>query len=271
MLRKHRLDEMSWKEAEEAFGRSDTVIMAVGTLHSHGPTPIGIDTSSVARIADEVGERTGLVTLPAVPYGENDKMALYPGSITISPNVLEAFYTDICRSLHRNGVRKVIVLNGHGGNREPLVRTGRNVRGMGMLIAVLEWWNIGNRITPEAFPEGTHIWELAVALAVGGTEIADVRAGGYKGEWGVHPPLRRLFGEAITPVGFSNFEYRQAPVIIPIDCWDVDVESEPEIRKDSLETLKRRGEQSIERIVEYVVAFAKEFEKIDPAKALRPA
>src|SRR5579871_5336632 len=61
---KYRLEEMSWKEAEEAFKRSDTAIVAVGTLHSHGPTPLGFDTTSTAWIADEVGKRTGLVTFP---------------------------------------------------------------------------------------------------------------------------------------------------------------------------------------------------------------
>ncbi|HLJ61101.1 MAG TPA: creatininase family protein [bacterium] len=270
-MAKHRLDEMSWKEAEEAFKRSDTAIMAVGTLHSHGPTPIGIDTSSVAWIADEVGKRTGLVTLPAVPYGENDKMAHYPGSITISQDVIEAVYTDICESLYDNGVRKVIFLNGHGGNREPLIRTGRNVRELGMLIAVLEWWNIGKKIAPNAFPEGTHIWELAVALAVSGAHIADVRPGGYKGEWGVNPPMRQLFGDKIKPLGFSNFEYQSAPVIIPVDSWDVDVESAPEVDKAALEALKRRGEESLARIVDHIVAFAKDFQKLDPAKALQTA
>ena len=64
---------MSWKEAQEAFKRSDTVILPVGTLHGHGPSPISIDSNSVERLADEVGKRTGLVTLPLVVYGENDK------------------------------------------------------------------------------------------------------------------------------------------------------------------------------------------------------
>ncbi|TMI83398.1 MAG: hypothetical protein E6H04_03115 [Bacillati bacterium ANGP1] len=40
-MKKHRLHEMSWMEAQEAFKKSDTVIMPVGTLHAHGPTPIG--------------------------------------------------------------------------------------------------------------------------------------------------------------------------------------------------------------------------------------
>ena len=126
-MKKHRLQDMSWMEAEEAFKRSDTVLVPVGTLHGHGPIPIGIDARSVERLADEVGKRTGLVVLPLLAYGENDKMREYPGSIAIGQQVLEAFYIDICRSLRRNGISKVIFLNGHGGNREPLIRAGRNV------------------------------------------------------------------------------------------------------------------------------------------------
>lgn len=267
-MKKHRLDEMSWLEAQEAFQRSDTVIIPVGTLHGHGPTPIGIDASSVGRLADEVGRRAGLITLPLLSYGENDKMNEYPGSLTISPGVLEAFYTDIWRSLHRNGTRRVIVLNGHGGNREPLIRSGRNVRELGMLVAILEWWNIGKKVTSEAFPEGTHIWELAVAAAVSGTEAIDLRGNGYKGEWGINPPLRPMFGEQIRPLGFNSFEYRGAPVIIPVDAWDIDVESPPHLEKRELEALRRRGEESIERLAGHIADFAREFQEVDVSKAL---
>ena len=266
-MKKHRLHEMSWMEAQEAFKKSDTVIMPVGTLHAHGPTPIGIDASSVEALADEVGKRTGLMTLPPLWYGENDKMREYPGSITISQGTLEAFYTDICRSLHGNGATKVVFLNGHGGNREPLVRAGRNVRALGMLTAVVEWWTIGKKLMPGLFPEGTHIWELAVAVAIGGTGIADVRGGGYKGEWGVNPPLRRLFGAEINPLGFNNFEYRGAQMLIPVDAWDIDIESPPDIPAPALEELRRRGQESIDRLVEYIAAFVGEFRKIDVAQA----
>ncbi len=45
IIMKFRLWDMSWKEAEEAFKRSDTAILPVGTFHGHGPTPISIDSS----------------------------------------------------------------------------------------------------------------------------------------------------------------------------------------------------------------------------------
>jgi len=267
-VKKFRLDKMSWVEAEEAFKKSDTAILPVGTLHGHGPTPIGIDARSAEALADRVGERTGMLVLPVLPYGEDDKMREYPGSIAVSQQTLTAFYTELCQSLHRNGVRKVIAINGHGGNREALTSAGRNVRELGMLVAILEWWNIEAKLMPDLFPEGTHISELALAIAIDGADIADVRPGGYKGEWGKNPPLRHLFGDQIKPLGFNNFEFAGARIIVPVDSWDIDVASPPDLKRGALEEIRRRGERAMDRFVEYISAFAKEFEQIDVSKAL---
>lgn len=272
-MRKYRLQDMSWMEAEEAFKRSDTAIVPVGTLHGHGPTPIGIDARSVEKLADEVGKRTGLTILPLMAYGENDKMRDYPGSIAIGQHVMEDVYIDICRSLYRNGVRKVVFLNGHGGNHEVLVGAGRDVRPLGMLVAIVSWGSIERALNPALFSEGNFTsWaalsELAVAIAIDGADIIDLRAGGYKGEWGSDPLVRKLFGEKIKPLGFNTFEYAGAQVTIPVDAWDIDVESPPEIERGAFDGLRRRGEETIERQAEYISAFVKEFQKIDVSKAL---
>jgi creatinine amidohydrolase len=268
---KYRLWDMSWKEAREAFQKSDTVIVPTGTLHAHGPSPISIDSSSVEKLANEVGKRTGLMVLPLVPYGEDDKMIRYPGSIGISPDVLEGVYTDICRGLRRNGVRKVIFVNGHGGNREVLVRTGRNARELGMLLAIVEWWTIGRAILSDLFPgqKGVFMEELAVAMAIQGKQIADIRPGGYMGEWGDNP-TRKIFGERIQPIRFNDFTFKGAPITIPVDAWDIDVEGNPEVSEEDLDALAIRGQQIIERVADYLADFAGEFRKIDVQKILGP-
>jgi creatinine amidohydrolase len=272
-MKKFRLQDMSWMEAEAAFKRTDTVIVPVGTLHAHGPIPIGIDARSVEKLAEEVGKRTGLMVLPVLAYGENDKMKQYPGSITIGQHVIEAVYTDICRSLRRNGVRRVIFLNGHGGNHDPLLRAGRDARALGMLVAIVEWGSIEKALRPDLFTEGNFtseyaLAELAVAIAMDGTDIADLRDGGYKGEWGFPPTVKNLFGEKITPLGFSAFEYAGAQVTIPVDAWEIDAASPPDINRSALEALRRRGDETIERMAEYISAFAGEFQKIDLTNAL---
>jgi creatinine amidohydrolase len=263
---KYKLWEMSWKEAQERFQKTDTAIVPVGTAHAHGPTPIGIDTASVERLADEVGKRTGLITLPAVPYGENDMMKNYPGSITIRLSVLQDFYTDICTSLHRNGIRKVIFLNGHSGNTESLLRAGRSVKGLGMLIAIVGYWDIGARLMRDIFPpQGASMEELAMSLACGGTP--DIRRGGYMGEWGENA-TRKILGDKFRSIGDPphTFEFKGWPVLIPMDAWDLDVVSPPDITQAELDKLRKRGIEIFERLADYIADFAMEFQKVNVPK-----
>lgn len=279
-LLKYGLWDMSWMEAQEAFKRTDTAIVPVGTLHAHGPTPIGIDARSVERLADEVGRRTGLITLPLLPYGENEEMKHYPGSIAINPHTLEDLYVDICRSLHRNGIRKVIFLDGHGGNRWVLTNAGRRIRELGMMIAIVEWYVIGRMIMKDLFPgpAPSAMAELAVAIAIWGKGVPDLR-GGYKGEWGPTETtslnVRKILGEKIVPLGYlsgmssSSFDYKGAEVIIPVDLWDIDLESPPEVGKDELERLQKRGEEIIRRLADHVAEFAKDFEKVNVPEAFK--
>ncbi len=267
---KHRLWDMSWKEAEEAFRTCDVAILPVGTLHGHGPTPISIDSSSVQWLADKVGERTGIVTLPLVPYGENDKQKYYPGSVCIGPDTLERFYLDILHSLSRNGVGRVVVLNGHGGNRESLIRAAKEARELGVVTAIVEWWNVVDRLMPDLNPEGGyHIMELAVALAVQGEDIADLRGTGYKGEWGEPYSMRPIFGEALKPVGFNTFEFKGARVLIPVPAWDVDVEGPPVLGPEVAAELRDRGREILARLVDYLVDFATELRRLDVSEALK--
>jgi creatinine amidohydrolase len=266
--RKYHLHKMSWMEAEDAFKRTDTAIVPVGTLHAHGPIPIGIDARSVEALADEIGKRTGVIVLPVVSYGENDKMKHYPGTITIEAETIKALYVDICRSLRRNGARRVIFLNGHGGNHDPLLRAGRTARELGMLVAIVEWGVIEKALMPQLFTRGNStsefaLAELAVAVAVDGVEIADLREGVYKGEWGFDPIVKKPFGDRITPEGFSTFRYAGATVTIPVDAWEVDDESPPEIDAAGLQALRRQGEETMARMTEYISAFIRDFQAIE--------
>jgi creatinine amidohydrolase/Fe(II)-dependent formamide hydrolase-like protein len=267
---KHRLWDMSWMEAEEAFEGSDMAILPVGTLHGHGPTPISIDSSSAEWLAEEVGKRTGVVTLPLVPYGENDKQKFYPGTIAIQPETLERFYIDVFRSLKRNGVKRVIVLNGHGGNRETLIRAGRAARDFGTVVAILDWWSIARELMPDLHPEkGAFMQELAVSLAIGGKEIADLRGTGYKGEWGEKYTMKPLFGKDLEPQGFNIFRYKGGTIIIPVEAWDLDEEGPPVLGIEVVDELYQRGKKILEGLVDYLVNFVRDFEKVDLDPSLK--
>lgn len=269
---KYKLWDMSWMEAEEAFKKTDTVILPTGTLHGHGPTPISVDSSSVEKLAEEVGKRTGLLTLPVVTYGENEKQKYYPGSISLSPETAENVYIDIFKSLRRNGIRKVLVLNGHGGNRVALEAAARKVRSIGILIAISEWWSVGKQKYQDLWKgDHSYLCELAVALAIEGKDCADLRwkETGYMGEWGDQYTTKKIFGDKITPLGFNTFEYEGANVLIPIQAMDIDLPGPPYIGKEVLDELYERGLEIMKRMVEYTVSLAEEFKKVDVTEALK--
>jgi creatinine amidohydrolase len=271
MKKKFRLEEMSWMEAEEALQDSDLVLLPVGTLHGHGPTPIGIDSFSVDKIADLVGEKTGVLKLPMLVYGENEKQKFYPGSITINPETLEQVYVDILKSVKRNGVSKVVFLNGHGGNREVLIRACLRARKFNLIAAILEWYGIGRQLVPEDYEKagGGFMMELALAIAIYGEEIADIRPGeGYKGEWGKRYTMKNVFGDEIEPLGFHSFQYEGANIIVPIDAWDLDIEGPPLLEKNDLAPLLEIGNKVIDVIADYTVNFVEKFGKIEIKEAL---
>jgi hypothetical protein len=123
---------------------------------------------------------------------------------------------------------------------------------------------------PELFPErGVYMVELAVALAIGGKDIADLRGTGYMGEWGDRYTMRNMFGDKITPLGFHNFEYKGGQIMIPNQAWDLDIEGPPVLGKEVVDELYVRGQKIIVRLVDYIVDFAKEFQKIDLTQALK--
>jgi creatinine amidohydrolase/Fe(II)-dependent formamide hydrolase-like protein len=269
---KYNLWDMSWMEAEETFNKSNIVILPTGTLHGNGPTTNSKKESTVKKIAEEVSKKTGVINLPVVTYGENEKQKYYPGSITISPETMVNFYVDIFTSLRRNGIEKVVVLNGHGGNRVSIEAAARKVRDIGILISILEWWSIGKERDQDLW-NGDHSYlaELAVAMAIQGKDIADFRWKeiGYKGEWGDEYTTEKIFGEKIIPLGFNNFKFNDAKVLIPIQAWDIDLNGPPYIGEEMADELYQRGQEILKRAISYTVDFVEEFKKIDIRKALK--
>src|SRR5262249_28528565 len=156
-------------------------------------------------------------------------------------------------------------------NHDPLLRAGRTARTLGMLVAIVDWGHIEKTLMPHLFTEGNFtsefaITELAVAIAIGGGESAALGGGGDKGERGSDPAYAKPFGDKFTPQGFSAFSYGGAQVTIPVDAWEIDVQCPPDTAKDELPALRRRGEETIERMTEYISAFAREFQRIDVSK-----
>jgi len=116
--------EMTWPEAEERLRKVDIALLPVGSVEQHGPhLPLDNDAFDAEylarRIADACSHPKPLV-LPLIPYGVSYEHDDFKGTVGVSNDALSRFVYDIGMSVARNGINKLVIINGHGGNNAAL-------------------------------------------------------------------------------------------------------------------------------------------------------
>jgi creatinine amidohydrolase len=117
-------EEMTWKEIEAYLLNVDTVILPCGAIEQHGPhLPVDIDFFDAKYLAYKVAEGCSdpkPLVLPTIPFGVSYHHQDFKGTISVTNNALSLFVYDIGMSLAQNGIKKIIIINGHGDNSPTL-------------------------------------------------------------------------------------------------------------------------------------------------------
>lgn len=146
------LHEMSWPEAKEYFLKNDIAVLPVGSNEQHGPAnPLGTDLLIAEAIAEEAANRAGVICLPTLPFGVSSHHKQFWGTIFISPGTFKKYVKETCLSLQYYGIRKIIIVNGHGGNRSALLEMARELREEGVFVSVFQWWPASAELLPDLF------------------------------------------------------------------------------------------------------------------------
>ncbi len=131
-----------------------------------------LHTTAIARrcCAAAWGRCESVLCLPTIPYGVDCNLLAYPVTIHVSQATLDAMVRDIIASLRHHGIRKIVLLNGHGGNDfTPLVRQLQC--DLDVFVFVCNWWTVGKDRWDEYFDrDDDHAgqMETSVALALFG-------------------------------------------------------------------------------------------------------
>jgi creatinine amidohydrolase len=118
----------NWRLADITYGHVkgsapyEVAVLPLGATEPHNlHLPYGTDTAQVevignraCAIASEQGAR--VLLLPAIPYGTETNQMMFPFAMNLNPSTLGHVITDIVESLEAYGIRKALLLNGHGGN-----------------------------------------------------------------------------------------------------------------------------------------------------------
>jgi creatinine amidohydrolase len=111
------LPHMTWEEVEQYLRTSDMVIIPVGSIEQHGKhLPLGSDIIAAVETSLRIGQKTGVLVAPVVLAGVSEHHMGFPGTVSLTPATLEAVLYDTARSLIGHGFKRIMFLNGHGGN-----------------------------------------------------------------------------------------------------------------------------------------------------------
>jgi creatinine amidohydrolase len=116
----------TWVEVQQRLSRPTVAVIAIGALEQHGPhLPLATDTVMSAGVARRLAGDLDALLLPPIAYGDAWNNGGFLGTLSLAPATVRAIVVDIGRGLHASGVRGLIVVNGHFGNREPIAQAAR--------------------------------------------------------------------------------------------------------------------------------------------------
>jgi creatinine amidohydrolase len=149
MSPKHFWTELKSSEFAELDHHSTVTILPVAATEQHGPhLPVMTDTAIaegmiktvLARLPDDLR----VLFMPVQAIGKSNEHLRSPGTITYSAENLIRIWVEIGDAVHRAGLRKLVIVNSHGGNVDVVGIVARELRvGLGMLVATTQWRRFG--------------------------------------------------------------------------------------------------------------------------------
>lgn len=150
------------------------VVLPFGATEAHNlHMPYGTDNFQVEILGERACKKAyeagaAVLLLPTIPFGVNTNHLAVPGGLacSLTPTTLLAMLTDLVESMERQGVRKMLLLNGHGGNElKPLTRQLHHRTSV--FLCVCDWYRMAADLYPQIFEEpGEHADEVETSLGL---------------------------------------------------------------------------------------------------------
>jgi creatinine amidohydrolase len=213
MLPKRQWMEMTWTELAEADTRRWIAVLPVAAVEQHGPhLPLGVDSyiaeAYLSRVHGLLPDDLPVSFLPVQKIGQSDEHIAYPGTLSLSAETIIRTYAEIGESLHRAGLRKLVIVTSHGGNVSAMDLVARDLRVRHrMLVVTAAWHRFG--YPPGTFDRaeqrhGIHAGDVETSLMLaerGDAVRMDSAANAVAATVGMAEDFKWL--SAFRPVGFG--------------------------------------------------------------------
>lgn len=154
-----RIADLNWMQVETYLERDDRIVLPIGSTEQHGYLSLAVDLILAERVSVDAAEPLGVPVLPVMPFGVAPGFTAYPGTVSLRLETLVAVLREALESLYRQGFRRFLVVNGHGGNtgaEAPLLAWAADHDGAALRFH--SWW-ASERTTATAealYPHPTH-------------------------------------------------------------------------------------------------------------------
>lgn len=127
---------------EHRLKSDDLCVLPLGCTEQHAFLSLATDSILAEKVAIEASEPLGVPVFPVVAYGMTPSFMAYPGTLSIQMSTYTALLLDLLDGLESQGFRRIVIVNGHGGNTPArTVVTERAGRPGSARIAWHDWWN----------------------------------------------------------------------------------------------------------------------------------
>lgn len=109
-------EDKNWMQIKEYLKTDDRAILVLGACEQHGYLSLMTDTKIPYAMAEAASQKSGVLIAPTTNFGCSPYFLDYPGTISLRLHTYLDLVEDILRSLYGAGFRKILILNGHGGN-----------------------------------------------------------------------------------------------------------------------------------------------------------
>lgn len=167
---------LSWTEIQDMPDKSNVVlIQPIGAIEQHGPhLPLAVDaiiaTSVLGQAMEQLPKHISAYALPPLYYGKSNEHLHFPGTITLSAQTLIHLLMEVGASLYRAGFRKLILMNGHGGQPQIMEIVARDLHQSYADFAIFPFfvWSVPNEVgqllSPQENTYGIHAGDAETSL-----------------------------------------------------------------------------------------------------------
>ena len=137
-----RVNAMNWMQVEQWLAKDNRCVLPLGCTEQHAYLSLATDSILAERVAAEAAEPLGVPVFPVVPYGITPTFSAYPGTVSLRIETHLAIVRDVLDALAGQGFRRVLIVNGHGGNAPARAYANEWMAAHpGVQVKFHDWWN----------------------------------------------------------------------------------------------------------------------------------